>query len=505
MIDQNLALSIITSYFPKWSLPYQSIYANASKILYPASSIINTTIQKVEDIYCNRYRDNKLESISTMYMFKKFGDISSIYGSKSVVIKENGEKEEHLGKIQYSHLGDYATSNVFAYPITGVSLEESKYNPLMQEFSIETDGVHLKHVDRVFMEDICLYVSLVDTHEGDLVDTETILYGVNSEGHQITETVYLYNNVATETFNKFRCLVKVSSRLKVNVSSTVDTSVIHSVENFYTSPKRVVLPNGRYAVPKLKRDGVSYLIHDDEGPIDLPIAKCDSPNSARFMFLTSKMDIIMMDENNDIHSMKPSPSIDLVKNINGSLNNNKYVLVHEERTEVGEDIVAEINCAKLIRDENATMIRISVENEGDISYVNANGDLVYTSDSWLTIPAISTTVEITIPCTNSSPYIFRVESDKGSRQHIAMSTLDSSNENFLARLSIIHPVINNTSMYLYNRELYIHVESTDTTDNSILHTTYMLTPFRHYYMDVDMTSIYIPVPNQVEIEVLTDA
>ena len=438
---QNLTSSILRSYMAKWSFPYNSPFANTSKLLLPISDVVNSNIEKCANLIAMRYRNNNIDAIDRLYSINTYGRDAKLIG-EYFSIKHKDGTSEYSGTVELKNVGNYDDLSFMQFSIKGCSLEYKS----IQAGNLKSFKANIGEtiLDYTFPSESFLYVKLAE----DLEEESTCwIYGNDINGNILIEELRLLGNtISFETTSKYKTLFKVVSSSQVEISSYLDLEVHHSVESYTSFPKRIANKDGELIMPYLEIDDLSISIYEYGARLKNPLIHFDTDSKIKKAFLTGSMDIVALDDNGWVVSYKPEHMVKDMHNINGSLNSNRCLYVDEEKSKVGESIPVTIYPYKLSSVYQSTQLKISVENDGTVLYLNSNGTLTTDSNTWIKVSDMNEIVRMKVPCDNKLPYIFRVITDSGE-EIVAASYQDESNVNHLCG--------DVEDLILINQELYI--------------------------------------------------
>lgn len=455
---QNLSSGIIRSYFAKWSFPRISELANLSRVLMPISNIQNSNLYRILSLINLRYRPNKLESISTLYLFDTFNTKSDVSSELYSIHYLSGKKEKFKKKT-IRNAGNYSDLSFLQFPITGGSFIEVDKTTISL-FSTEVNPGETV-INKTISNPSVLYIEPFGYQNNDYY---VHIYGNDDSGRIIYEDVKIHSDkIAYETYHKFKTIFKVVTNTSVKISTTVDCSKTHSVESEHTAPKIITDNDGRFIIPKLSISDNSLNIfnaHDEK--ID-PLFSTSSRLNITHAYLLSSMDILAIDESGWLISQKPKLSLSKFPRINGSFNNNRYITLEDTNLIIGQPLNLEISAFDISSELQSTRLKISLENEDVVYYLNRFGKMTTDSNTWIPVSEMSSSVLLSIPTLNKNPYIFKVITDSGKELMAGAFQYDSQEKYILGNIS---------NMYIYNTEL--HIEMNDSV--------FVFFPSRHISM-----------------------
>lgn len=437
---QNITSSLLRSYMAKWSFPYNSPFSNLSKIIEPMSDVVNSNIEKCANLINLRYHNNKLDCVENLYSVNTYGKTPNIIGEFYSITNKDGTTE-YSKQIKLKYVGNYDNLSFFQFPIKGCHLEYKfiESGSLISKEAGEGEVL----IDHTLPEASHIYITPIGTiNEGDTC----WIYGNNKDGEIITEQVLLINEkVAFESMFKYKSLVKVVSNVPVKISSYIDLKSIHSYESFTSFPKRMTNNDGNYIMPYLGIEDKAISIYDTSSIVQDPKIHFDTSEQIKAAFITGSMDIITLNESGWIVTYKPEFMTKYMKNVNGSLNKSGFIYVDDERSRIGDPITVTIYPYKTSQRFECTQLKISVENEDSVLYLNKEGMLTRDSNTWVRVADMNETVRLRITCENSLPYIFRIVTDSGE-ELIASAYQEEGNENAICG--------NVDDIIIYNQNLY---------------------------------------------------
>lgn len=455
---QNLSSGIIRSYFAKWSFPRISELANLSRLLMPISNIENSNLYRILSLINLRYRPNKLESISKIYLFDTFNTKSDVSSELYSVHYLSGKKEKFKNKT-IRNVGNYSELSFLQFPITGGSFIEVD-NTSLSDLSIEVEEGETI-INKTVSNPSVLYIEPY-AHQKD--DYYIHIYGNDSYGNVIYEEVKVHSNkVAYETYHKFKTIFKVVTNTSVKISTILRCNSTHSVESEHTAPKIIVDNDGKFMVPKLSLEGnIINIFNSHDEKID-PLFSTSSNSNITHAYLLSSMDILALNESGWLISQKPRLNLAKFPRINGSFNNNKYINLEDTNLIVGQPLNIEISAFDISSDMQTTRLKISLENEDVVYYLNRYGKMTTDSNTWIPVSEMSSSVLLSIPTLNKNPYIFKVVTDSG-KEIMAGAFQYESQEKYI--------VGNISDMFIYNRELHVRMNDS----------VFIFSPSRHVSM-----------------------
>ena len=435
---QNLSTSISRKYFARWSFPFNHEFANISKTVAPFSGVYVSLLNKRSNLISMRYRNNSMESYDTMYSLFIFNKIPKYTSEKVYIEDSTGIRTE--GEIAIKNIGPGAITSFLEHSIRGCKIIEDK-----STFFIDLDVDPGETViDETMPDSIRLYIS---SNEEVPDGVYCQIFGNDHLGRIISEDVILFNNrIAYETINKYKTIYKIYSDYKVNISSTLDCNLRNSIETSITTPKKISNNNGAFITPNMNVENNCVSIYDNFNIVKTPIIKFDTSTQLTKAFMTANMDIVAIDENGWLVTYKPEKQVYDMPEVNGSINNTTFIYVEDEISKIGENIVAVIYPHKISTRYGTTRIKVSVQNEDSIMFLNSNGNLTTDSNTWVNVSKLNDLVKLSIQCDNRSPYVFCVTTQWEDELYAA-AYQDHDNKSF---------ILNNTEdMYVFNSELYI--------------------------------------------------
>lgn len=436
---QNLTTSILRSYFAKWSFQYNSPFANTSKILEPISGYIGAGIEKAAQYFSMQYRNTALEVSDTIYLIRS-GETRIKASAEQWSIKKKDGSFETGPSFDMYRLGDYESKTFSQFPISGgafVFVDE----PIRKNFICKAGETY---VNITFPRPAKVYVYPSEKSNNNIF---CYIYGNDNDGEIITEKVRIYNGkIASESIYAYKNILKVVSDADVDMATYVDCDMATSIESDISFPKRFVRLDGENTTPYIAWDKKEIGIYDQFDPHVKADIYYDVDSEIKKCFLTANMDVIHLDENGWLVATKPAVDYSVAGDINGSMVDERFLMLDNNKTTVGEQIVASFYPYKFASEFRTSQVRISVENNGTVLYLNRYGQLTPEPDTYIEISSMNDIVRVGVICENERPYIFRVRADSGEYV-CAMAYQFEPN---------IRPIIGGVEdMFIYNGELII--------------------------------------------------
>lgn len=438
---QNITSSIVRSYFAKWSFPYHSPFANLSKLLMPASNYINSNIEKSALYASIKYRNTLLESLENIYVLNIFEDAPAL--SCEFISKQYLDGTYATsGKIRLKEVGDYEDVSFMQYPVKGGALIEVDKSGIIKNDFVCPAGETF--IDKTFPEEVSIYIYPTDTNG----INKCWLYGNDSDGEILVEEIIIHkSNIATESKFKFRSLLKVVSQEDINISTYLDLKQVHSVESQVAFPKRFTNNDGEFVVADIEIDEDHIHIYDVDAILRKPIISFGMDEKITHAYLTSNMDVFTLSETGSLNVSKPTPYISEITNVNGTMNDNRYLYIEDEISRIGRNITAVFYPYRIAAKMLTSSVKVSIENNGTAVYLDKNGQMTLDANTWISISDMNDIVRLNIECDNPYPYIVKVVSDEGE---FVCAAAYQDNSNTIG-------LINNVSdMILYDGELIIY-------------------------------------------------
>lgn len=436
---QNLTSGIMRSFFAKWSFPYNSPFSNISRLLDPISNVLASDIEKTAQFFNIRFRPNKLETKDILYVSEYFGDMPKIKAEAVSITKKDGSVK-YTKQMELKNSGDYETRTFSQFPILGGKFAYTD-TPVKERHEC---GIGDTIINKTYKNQCNIYVNPVDYLEE---ETYIYLYGNNSDGDIITEEVrVLTGTIASESVNKFKVLFKVVSDIEVTVSTYLDTSKYHSIEAISAFPKRFVKNDGTETIPSLEFERNSISIYDYYSALKDRSIFYDVDNNIKSIFLTNNLDVLHIDDNGWLVATKPTIDLSSTPEVNGSMIDEDYLVLDETKTTVGNEIYSTFYPYKFASAYNTTQVKISIENDGNVIFLNKYGQLTSNTNTWIKISDMNDIVRMSIRCDNLKPYVFRITSEHGDYVCSMAYQYESNSKPIIGGIS---------DMFIYNKELIV--------------------------------------------------
>lgn len=455
---QNLLTGIYRSSFAKWSFPRVSEYASLSRFVEPMSTVSNSNIEKAANLLSMRYRETALETVSLLYTMDKYPGEYKVSGESFRKEMLDGSYE-YGSNIEIKYAGKYDLRSFSQFPIKGGVFTQS---PIEYEKVLYKENVRIGEtiLDKTLEVPSSIYITVEDVQSG-----EFYIYGNDKDGNIISERLYaVHPNIAFESTFKYKCVFKVVSDFNATISNYVDCSNNTSIESSVSAPKRIADNNGDFIIPALKVQDTRVSVINTADSMLTEVLFFNTGIPSQKSFLTANMDILSIDDNGWLNSYKPDHGLSSFPVVNGSFNTSDCVFVDSDISEVGEHIVFNLRAYKLSSKYETLQVKISLENNGEVVYLNNLGMFVEDKNTWIKISDINDSLKIKILCENSRPYIFKVVTDGGEELYAG------SYQSVAGKNAIIGNV---SDMIIFDKEMYVKIGGS----------WFMYTPSRCIYMD----------------------
>lgn len=388
--ESNLDAHKLLSYFPKWSLSYKSYISNASKIFNP----INDGIE-------NLYFDNEAILYNNIAIAPDFETPSSCY--RSLYVDNKSSYTTNLGTIV--NVGAAKVGSLMNAPISKVYKGDDIYG--LEFYVAEYDPAIYPAIRpfKIFNFDYVLYIKHVDEFANIDYPFLVDIFGHNVDGEYITERIEIAGPYVYASHNKFKVIMRIESKYKIQISSYLNLGEDHSYTN-YARPKRTCGIAGRLFEPIFNIEESSISVN---GFTDSSIVDVFRFNSVpmSYMYVSNYMDVIGYRENK-LYVGKLHLPIEMNMDINSSYNNNQFVYVDTETSIIGESVQFVINIANIQEIFGDNYIQILVERGDDKTYITDEVYGVSDSNTWINQSVKKSNIVFNVPLEDYRPIIVKL-------------------------------------------------------------------------------------------------
>jgi len=424
MVYSNMDIYRFLTYFPKWSSSYNNFYSNTSKFLSPQMERISFIVDDLDEIISNNRTVND----------------NILFGHRKERIKLLTIDIPDYIKTEYGYcinLGEASTISLESIPI-GAIKKTTTHNINKVSYRVYAGAQNIR-----LPRPSTMYIKIENNRRAD--NQFVVLNGIDKYGVFITEKVYVETTVPIETINEYLVINRiVGNDNEIIISNYIEDDISHS--DISSIDKRIASKRGIYFVPEFEVYNSTLLIRNADTISKNEEFKFKLPFEPDSILISSLLDVLLL-KDNILYSSKLMLDYYEISPPGSSVNNNSFIWIDDENTEVGTLTSVTVN-TKLIKSESfATNIRVAIINGDTKLYLNKSGALVESPDTWISLANTGNRIIISINIDNELPYIFELSENTRQLPYHAM----------IYQNSIIPIKIDNNvdSIYFHNKELHI--------------------------------------------------
>jgi len=427
----NMDIYRFLTYFPRWSSAYTNFYSNSSKFLSPQLERISFMLDNLDQVMANN--NNISDNI--------------IFGYRTEWIKLLTLNIPDYIKTEYGYcvnLGSVSTASLDGVVIsaidTKVTLDVDKVS-----YSIFAGEQQIR-----FGKASTLYLK----SEGQIRSESDVVYinGIDRYGDFITEKIILNVFVPIETVNEYLIVKRITGNDNlITLSNYIESDMTYLDKSLID--KRITDSNGLYFTPEFEVYDSTLLIKNSNKVSRSEEFKFHLPFEPETILITNLLDVLLL-KDNKLYSSKLMLDYYTLFPPGSSVNNNSFVFVEDENTEVGSKAVVTFNTDLLKSESLATNIRISIHNQGDIEYLKKDGSLTSEPNTWIPMDNTGNRIVFSINIDNYDPYVIELEDNHRKLPYHAMIY-----QNIITPILISNDV---ESIYFHNKQLHIKYTNSKT-------------------------------------------
>lgn len=428
----NMDIMRAMTYFPKWSSTYKSHFSNTSKILSPHFERVSFHTNDLDNILANNQTLHGRPS----------------YEYSNTICKILTIRKPNYIKTEYGfcyHLGENSSMSIDSVPIG--AFKRTIANPINfidVGLYAGTQKVRLPKATVIYVQ------SPVATFQNQ--ETVTIS-GISSRGNYISEEILLDSALPVEAINRYHMITSFSGNTEeLRVSNFINHQISH-VDRTALS-KRIVNSRGIYFTPLFELDG--NILHVLNGDL---VAKNEEykfilPYAPDRLLISNLLDVMLV-YNNSLYCSKLFLDYTDLTQPNSSMNNNDFIWVNDENAAQHEEARLTINTDLLKADYPGSSIRISIKNNGEITYITSKSQLSSSRDSWILLSNTGNRISMVLNIDNDAPYEYGLEISNHKHIYYAMIS-----QNKLDFIKVEEDV---SDIYIHDKALYFIDQAGNTT------------------------------------------
>lgn len=339
------------SRFPRWSSASNTFFSNTSKVLSPSLETYSAILAKVQNIAVNNIN-------------KEFGysDSYNIYiAPPEIKVPKSILSDEGL----LTHIGEHNTVSISDYPITRVNLIED--DSIMETQSVDPPIIFI----------VPYYIFI----QSDLASIDNpiniIVYGVDIDGHEVSEIFNLLSNEYTISSIKYKLITRIIGD-NYQILNSLDLNPIGnqiSYVNDFGPQKRVTESNGNYIQPRFTVENNYITVINSNSITNTEVSKFLLSREPDKIFISNLLDIIYL-KDNILYSSKFYYDIVNKNQYNSTYNNNDFINIDSETPIIGETIKIKINTELIGSFYGKRKFKIKKITGQSIVYIDLNGDVL---------------------------------------------------------------------------------------------------------------------------------
>jgi hypothetical protein len=418
----------LMSYLPKWSSANKNFLSNFSKVNSPyGDTISNMFFDMANIITVNLSTESFFEYPTALY--------SSVLVSPPLYIKIDNKNFENIGYAK--------SSSILNYPISSIKEEKIVYPSKLSFIKNRAEVFDGK----LLSKDCIIYIQPTSAISNPEIIT---IFGFNSEGSEISESLVLINTNAISTKLKYKFITDISSNVDLKVSTYISTDSCHSFRSSLLHPKRIANNNGAFFDPVINIDVNSIEINQELGLNKSTIRRFYCENNIDNLFVSNLMDILYL-SGGRLFAAKPRLRVETPIDINSSYNNNDVVYIDNSSPIIGEVVNFTIDINKAANIFDSENIQILVTHGDNKYFVTQDVGLSTSKDTWIKLSNRKANISFGFPINDLDDITVKVYSYGFASYFCAGSHVDYINS--------YHLMDNVDDMIIFNNKLVVEKDS----------------------------------------------